>query len=47
MGGFEENLDVIVNNKVIKGNPESDVERTTAERKQSTTIDSTTMHRRV
>ena len=35
MGGFEENLDVIVNNKVIKGNPESDVERTTAEGKAS------------
>ncbi|MDA9654864.1 DUF3501 family protein [Pelagibacteraceae bacterium] len=35
MGGFEENLDIIVNNKVIKGNPESDVERTTAEGKAS------------
>ena len=35
MGGFEENLDVIVNSKVIKGNPESDVERTTAEGKAS------------
>jgi hypothetical protein len=35
MGGFEENLDVIVNNRVIKGNPESDVERTTAEGKAS------------
>ena len=35
MGGFEENLDVIVNNKVIKGIPESDVERTTAEGKAS------------
>ena len=35
MGGFEENLEVIVNNKVIKGNPESDVERTTAEGKAS------------
>ena len=35
MGGFEENLEVIVNHKVIKGNPESDLERTTAEGKAS------------
>jgi hypothetical protein len=35
MGGFEENLEIIVNHKVIKGNPESDVERTTAEGKAS------------
>ena len=35
MGGFEENLDVIVNNRIIKGNPETDVERTTAEGKAS------------
>jgi len=35
MGGFEENLEIIVNDKVIKGNPESDVERTTAEGKAS------------
>lgn len=35
MGGFEESLDVIVNNKVIKGKPETDVERTTAEGKAS------------
>ena len=35
MGGFEEYLDVIVNNRIIKGNPETDVERTTAEGKAS------------
>jgi hypothetical protein len=35
MGGFEENLDLTINNIVIKGNPESDVERTTAEGKAS------------
>lgn len=35
MGGFEENLDLSINNKVIKGKPESDVERTTAEGKAS------------
>lgn len=35
MGGFEEHLDFIVNNKVIKGKPESDVERTTADGKAS------------
>ena len=35
MGGFEESLDVIVNNKIIKGKPETDVERTTAEGKAS------------
>ena len=35
MGGFEEKLKIIVNNKAIKGIPESDVERTTAEGKAS------------
>ena len=35
MGGFEEKLKIIVNNKAIKGIPESDVERTTADGKAS------------
>ena len=35
MGGFEENLEIIVNHKSFKGNPESDLERTTAEGKAS------------
>tara|TARA_Y100000389_G_C17394092_1_gene481556 strand:+ start:725 stop:1318 length:594 start_codon:yes stop_codon:yes gene_type:complete len=35
MGGFEEKLSITVNNKIIKGSPENDVERTTAEGKAS------------
>ena len=35
IGGFEETLELVVNNKVIKGSPESDVERTTEEGKAS------------